>query len=176
GGEPRHSPLRRVRAPARRLGAPACRRCGHRDLPLAFRSGAESRAACRCVKRVFLRSRSALRSNGRFFMFNYVLKKIVGTKNQRELKRMAPLVQRINEREGWAKALSDEQMREQIHAWRKEVADVPEKEKSAVLNRILPDSFALTREASVRSLGMRHFDVQLIGGMGLHKGMIAEMK
>src|SRR5437763_1932611 len=109
-------------------------------------------------------------------MFDYVLKKIVGTKNQRELRRMQPLVARINEREGWAKALSDEQMREQIHAWRKEVADVPEKEKSAVLNRILPDSFALTREASVRSLGMRHFDVQLIGGMGLHKGMIAEMK
>src|SRR5436309_5087984 len=109
-------------------------------------------------------------------MFNYVLRKIVGTKNQRELKRMQPLVQRINERESWAKSLSDEQMREQVRAWGKEVADAPAKEKSAVLDRFLPDVFALTREASVRSLGMRHFDVQLIGGMGLHKGMIAEMK
>src|SRR5256712_160761 len=109
-------------------------------------------------------------------MFNYVLRKIVGTKNQRELKRMQPLVARINEREGWAKSLSDEQIREQVRSWGKEVADAPPPEKSAVLDRILPDVFALTRESSVRALGMRHFDVQLIGGMGLHRGMIAEMK
>ncbi len=109
-------------------------------------------------------------------MFNYVLKKIVGTKNQRELRRMQPVVARINEREGWAKSLSDEQMREQIRAFGKEVSEAPEKEKSAVLDRLLPDSFALTREASVRALGMRHFDVQLVGGMALHRGMIAEMK
>jgi preprotein translocase subunit SecA len=109
-------------------------------------------------------------------MFNYVLKKIVGTKNQRELKRMQPVVARINEREKWAKGRTDEQIREQVQAWKKEVAGTPEKEKSAVLDRLLPDCFALTRESSVRSLGMRHFDVQLIGGMGLHKGMIAEMK
>src|SRR5215813_10589148 len=109
-------------------------------------------------------------------MFNYVLRKIAGTKNQRELKRMHPVVARINEREGWAKSLSDEQIREQVRGWRKEVADAAPAEKSAVLDRILPDGFALTRESSVRALGMRHFDVQLIGGMGLHKGMIAEMK
>ena len=109
-------------------------------------------------------------------MFNYVLRKIVGTKNQRELKRMQPLVARINEREAWAKSLPDEQIREQVRAWRKEVADTPVLQKSAVLDRILPDCFALTRESSVRALGMRHFDVQLIGAMGLHKGMIAEMK
>src|SRR3954469_5552006 len=109
-------------------------------------------------------------------MFDYVLKKIIGTKNQRELKRMNPLVGRINEREGWAKSLSDDQAREQVQAWRKEVAAAKPLEKSAVLDRILPDCFALTRESSVRSLGMRYFDVQLVGGMGLHKGMIAEMK
>src|SRR3989440_542857 len=109
-------------------------------------------------------------------MFNYVLRKIVGTKNQRELKRMQPLVARINEREAWAKSLPDEQIREQVRAWRKEIAGAAPAEKSALLDRILPDAFALTRESSVRSLGMRHFDVQLIGGMGLHKGMIAEMK
>ena len=109
-------------------------------------------------------------------MFNYVLRKIVGTKNQRELKRMQPLIARMNERESWAKSLSDEQMREQIRAFRKEVADASEKEKSAALDRLLPDCFALTREASVRALGMRHFDVQLIGGAVLHRGKIAEMK
>src|SRR5438105_3518458 len=109
-------------------------------------------------------------------MFNYVLKKIVGTKNQRELKKMQPVVARINERESWAKSLSDDQIREHVQAWRKQVADAGAKEKSAVLERILPDCFALTRESSVRSLGMRHFDVQLIGGMELNKGNIAEMK
>src|SRR3989441_509634 len=109
-------------------------------------------------------------------MFNYVLRKIVGTKNQRELKRMQPLVARINEREAWAKSLPDEQIREQVRAWRKEVADTPELQKTAVLDRILPDCFALTRESSVRALGMRHFDVQLSGGRGLHRGMIAERK
>src|SRR5437879_4530584 len=109
-------------------------------------------------------------------MFNYVLKKIVGTKNQRELRRMQPVVARINERESWAKSLSDEQMREQIRAFRKEVAAAPEMQKSGVLDKLLPDCFALVREASVRALGMRHFDVQLIGGMALHEGMIAEMK
>src|SRR5207248_8392738 len=71
---------------------------------------------------------------------------------------------------------SDEQMREQIRAFRQEVATAPEKEKSVVVEKILPDCFALTREASMRALGMRHFDVQLIGGMALHKGTIAEMK
>src|SRR5436853_4697961 len=105
-------------------------------------------------------------------MFNYVARKIVGTKNQRELKRTQPVVGRINEREGWAKSLSDEQIREQVRAWRQEVSDAPAPQKSEVVDRILPDCFALIRESSVRSLGMRHFDVQLVGGMGLHKGMI----
>src|SRR3954470_24976892 len=109
-------------------------------------------------------------------MFNYVLKKIVGTKNQRELKKMQPIAARINERESWAKSLNDDQIREQVLAWKKKITYAKPLEKSAVLDRILPDCFALTRESSVRSLGMRHFDVQLIGGMGLHKGMIAEMK
>src|SRR5205085_11225232 len=109
-------------------------------------------------------------------MFDYVLKKIVGTKNQRELKRMQPVVARINEREAWAKSLADEQMREQMRAWRKEVADTPAAQKSEAVDRILPDCFAIIREASIRAVGMRHFDVQLVGGMGLHKGMIAEMK
>ena len=109
-------------------------------------------------------------------MFNYVAQKLIGTKNQRELKKLAPTVARINEREPWAKALSDDQIREQVQAWKKEIAAAAAGAKSAVLERILPDCFALTRESSMRSLGMRHFDVQLIGGMALHKGTIAEMK
>jgi preprotein translocase subunit SecA len=107
-------------------------------------------------------------------MFDYVIKKLVGTKNQRELKKMQPAIARINEREGWAKALSDQAIRDQVRAWKKQLADA--KDKPAVLDEILPDCFALIRESSVRSLGMRHFDVQLIGGMALHKGNIAEMK
>ncbi|MFL5278058.1 MAG: DEAD/DEAH box helicase, partial [Myxococcales bacterium] len=109
-------------------------------------------------------------------MFDYVVKKMVGTKNQRELRKMQPLVARMNEREAYAKGLSDEQIREQVRAWQKEVADAAPKDKNAALDRILPDCFALTREMSVRVLGMRHFDVQLLGGMALHKGNIAEMK
>ena len=109
-------------------------------------------------------------------MISYVVKKMIGTKNQRELKKMQPNVARINERESWAKALSDQRMREQTQEWKKEIADTAPAGKSAVLERILPDCFAMTREASVRALGMRHFDVQLIGGMALHKGTIAEMK
>src|SRR3954471_22589781 len=109
-------------------------------------------------------------------MFDYVVKKMVGTKNQRELRKMQPLVARINEREAYAKGLSDDQIREQVRAWQKEVADAAPKDKTATLDRILPDCFALTREMSVRVLGMRHFDVQLLGGMALHKGNIAEMK
>jgi preprotein translocase subunit SecA len=110
-------------------------------------------------------------------MFNYVVKKVVGTKNQRELRKLAPLVSRINEREPWAKALSDGQLRDQVEAWKRELR-APESpgDKSALLERILPDCFAVTREASVRALGMRHFDVQLIGGIALHRGNIAEMK
>ena len=109
-------------------------------------------------------------------MFNYVAQKLVGTKNQRELKKLQPAVARINEREPWAKALTDDQIRGQVQAWKKELAAVAGKDKAAFLERILPDCFALTRESSMRSLGMRHFDVQLIGGMALHRGTIAEMK
>ncbi len=107
-------------------------------------------------------------------MFDYVVKKLVGTKNQRELKKMAPVVARIHEREGWAKAMTDQAIKEQVQAWKREIAAA--KDKPAVLEKILPDCFALTREASVRVLGMRHFDVQMIGGMALHRGIIAEMK
>ena len=109
-------------------------------------------------------------------MFSMVIKKLVGTKNQRELKKMAPVVARINEREPWAKTQTDNQIREQMRSWKKELAETPNAGKPGVLDKVLPDCFALTREMSMRILGMRHFDVQMLGGMALHQGNIAEMK
>jgi preprotein translocase subunit SecA len=103
-------------------------------------------------------------------MFDYVLKKIVGTKNERELKKIRPLVARINELEPRFKALSDADFPRLTAQWKEEVA------KGRSLDDLLPEAFALVREAGVRSLGMRHFDVQLIGGTVLHHGKIAEMK
>ncbi len=99
-----------------------------------------------------------------------VLKKVFGTQNDRVLKSIQPYVERINDRENWAKSLSEEQIREEI----KKLEDVYHKKGD--LDAILVDSFALTRETARRTLNMRHFDVQLIGGYVLHKGMVAEMK
>jgi preprotein translocase subunit SecA len=104
-------------------------------------------------------------------MVNYVLKKILGTKNERELKKLVPLVARVNELEPRMKALSDADFPRLTAQWKAEV-----QEKRRPLDELLPEAFALVREASIRSLGMRHFDVQLIGGAVLHSGRIAEMK
>jgi preprotein translocase subunit SecA len=99
-----------------------------------------------------------------------VLRKIFGTKNDRELKRIAPLIQAINELEPRATALSDAQLRSKTDEFRKRITD------GAGLDEVLPEAFAVCREASRRTLKMRHFDVQLIGGVVLHEGKIAEMK
>ena len=103
-------------------------------------------------------------------MLNYVLKKVLGTKNERELKKIRPLVARINELEPRMKALADADFPRLTAEWKEEVR------KGRTLEDLLPEAFALVREAGVRALGMRHFDVQLIGGMVLHDGKIAEMK
>ncbi|WP_025209640.1 preprotein translocase subunit SecA [Hippea sp. KM1] len=99
-----------------------------------------------------------------------LMKKIFGTQNDRILKSIKPYVDKINDREGWAKSLSDDEIREQI----KKLED--RYHQKGKLDDILVDSFALTRETARRTLNMRHFDVQLIGGYVLHKGMVAEMK
>ncbi len=104
-------------------------------------------------------------------MVNYVLKKILGTKNERELKKLRPLVARVNELEPRMKALAPEDFPRLIREWKGEV-----QQKRRPLDELMPDVFALVREAGVRALGMRHFDVQLIGGAVLHSGKIAEMK
>src|SRR5690242_2560693 len=103
-------------------------------------------------------------------MFQWILKKIVGTKNERELKKMAPKVAAINDLEAELKKLGDEALR------RKTVEFKEKLDQGATLDDILIPAFATCREAGRRSLGMRHYDVQLIGGMVLHGGKIAEMK
>ncbi|MBF0591534.1 MAG: preprotein translocase subunit SecA [Nitrospirae bacterium] len=103
-------------------------------------------------------------------MIGFVLKKIFGTKNERELKRIMPLVGRINEFEPAIKSLSDEQLRAKTQDFKARLED------SQGLDDILPEVFAVVREASVRTIGLRHFDVQLIGGIVLHEGKISEMK
>ncbi len=99
-----------------------------------------------------------------------LLKKVFGTQNDRILKSIQPYVDKINDRESWAKSLSDDQIKEEI----KKLED--QYHKKGDLDAVLVDSFALTREVARRTLNMRHFDVQLIGGYVLHKGMVAEMK
>ena len=98
------------------------------------------------------------------------VKKIFGTRNDRELKRMRKVVARINALEEAMQALDDNALRAKTDEFRSRLS---EGEK---LDQLLPDAFAVVREAGVRALGMRHFDVQLIGGMTLHDGKIAEMR
>ena len=104
-------------------------------------------------------------------MFGFLFKKIFGSKNERYLKRLRPLVQKINAFEPEMQALADEDFAGRIAKYK---AEVQENGKS--LDSLLPEVFALVREASRRVLGMRHYDVQLVGGVALHKGKIAEMK
>ena len=103
-------------------------------------------------------------------MINTILTKIIGTRNERELKRIRPLVQRIGELEPPLRALDDAQLARKTVEFRERLA------QGQPVDDLLPEAFAVTREAGRRVLNMRHFDVQLIGGMALHRGMIAEMK
>jgi preprotein translocase subunit SecA len=103
-------------------------------------------------------------------MFGSIIKKIVGTKNDRELNRLAPNVDQINDLEPEIRKLGDAQLRAKTFEFRQQLAN------GAALDELLPAAFAVAREASVRVLGMRPFDVQVIGGIVLHEGKIAEMK
>ncbi|MFH1830096.1 MAG: preprotein translocase subunit SecA [Pseudomonadota bacterium] len=103
-------------------------------------------------------------------MISGILKKIFGTKNERELKRMQPIVLKINSLEPEIQALSDEQLRAKTDEFKARLAS------GETLDDILPEAFAVVREAAKRVLEMRHFDMQLIGGIVLYRGHIAEMK
>ena len=103
-------------------------------------------------------------------MLDTLLAKVFGTQNQRDLKRVQPIVAEINARETDVRALSDAAQREQTAELRQRL------DQGAELDDLLVDAFAVVREAGRRMLAMRHFDVQLIGGVMLHRGKIAEMK
>ncbi len=103
-------------------------------------------------------------------MLTRILNILFGSKNDREIKALRPLVDHINSLEPTLKPLSDQALADKTQGFRKRLAD------GETLDALLPEAFAVCREASIRRLHMRHFDVQLIGGMILHKGRIAEMK
>ena len=103
-------------------------------------------------------------------MFAPLLRKLFGSKNEREVKRMTKAVQAINVLEEQMVALSDEQLRGKTEEFKARFA------QGESLDKLLPEAFAVAREAGKRVMGMRHFDVQLIGGMTLHEGKIAEMR
>jgi preprotein translocase subunit SecA len=102
-------------------------------------------------------------------MIDFVLRKLLGSKHDRDIKRLRPAVAAINALEPDLGRLSDDELRQRAGDFRKRIQDGEE------LDEILPEVFAVVREAGRRSLGMRHFDVQLMGGMVLHQGKIAEM-
>ncbi|MFN3534047.1 MAG: preprotein translocase subunit SecA [Desulfatiglandales bacterium] len=103
-------------------------------------------------------------------MIGSLLKKVFGTKNQRELSRLAPIVGRINELEPRIQALSDVELAQQTTRFKERLTN------GESLEDLLPEAFGVVREASRRTIGLRHFDVQLMGGIVLHEGKIAEMK
>ena len=111
-------------------------------------------------------------------MISWLARKLVGTKNQRELKRLEPVVAAVNSFEPAMQALSDAELAHKTVEFRERLARMQGEGLSLQdsLNRLLPEAFAVVREAGRRTLGMRHFDVQIIGGIVLHQGKIAEMR
>jgi preprotein translocase subunit SecA len=99
-----------------------------------------------------------------------LLTKVFGSKNERELKRLQPIIERINALEPELQAMSDDQLKGRTAEFKQRI------DQGENLDDILPEAFAVVREASSRVLNMRHFDVQLVGGIVLHQGKIAEMK
>jgi preprotein translocase subunit SecA len=121
-------------------------------------------------------------------VINSVISKVFGTSNDRAVKRLLPIVQQVNALEDSVQSLTDEQLRDKTAEFRARIAEAikdidPKADpdglvaaEKAALDELLPEAFAVVREAGRRVVGMRHFDVQLIGGAILHQGKIAEMK
>jgi preprotein translocase subunit SecA len=103
-------------------------------------------------------------------VLNNILTKIIGTRNERDIKRMQPILQRIADQEPALQKLSNDELTSHTARFQERL------DKGEPLDDLLPEAFAVAREAGWRVLRMRHFDVQLIGGIALHRGMIAEMK
>src|SRR6201994_2571571 len=122
-------------------------------------------------------------------MVSWILRTVLGSKNQREVKRIRPLVGKINQLEQEFQTLTEDQLREKTAQWKKDLANIDDPDELARrLHAILPDAFALVKNAARRLSGktilvcdqeivwnMIHFDVQLVGGIVLHEGKIAEM-
>src|SRR5579862_1789115 len=122
-------------------------------------------------------------------MIGFIVKKFIGSKNDREVKRIRPLVAKISEAEAALKELPDEALRQKTAAWKEELSKIQDNDElKRRLDEILPEAFAVVKNAARRLCGqeiivrehplkweMVHFDVQLIGGIGLHRGKIAEM-
>jgi len=104
------------------------------------------------------------------FGFGNIVKKVFGTTFERQMKKLRPTIERINSFEPGLQALSDDQLRGKTADFRQQLAN------GAPLDDLLPEAFAVVREASRRTLGLRHYDVQMIGGIALHRGTIAEMR
>ncbi|HLM61555.1 MAG TPA: hypothetical protein VK308_12185, partial [Pyrinomonadaceae bacterium] len=118
-------------------------------------------------------------------MVDKFFNKILGSNTDRYLKKIAPVVQQVNQLEPGLQKLSDDELRARTVQFKERIQnaisniedkDARRKREQEVLHDILPEAFATVREASVRVTGMRHFDVQLIGGLTLHQGKIAEMR
>jgi len=103
-------------------------------------------------------------------MIANILTKVIGSKNERELNKIKPVVEKINAFEPQMQAMNDEQLKTKTGLFKERLNN------GESIDDILPEAFATVREASVRTLDMRHFDAQLIGGVSLHQGKIAEMK
>lgn len=103
-------------------------------------------------------------------MINLIVRKVFGTKSERDIKKIRPTMEAINSFEQQMSGMTEEQLRGKTDEFKKRLAD------GETLEQLLPEAFAAVREASKRAIGLRHFDVQLIGGNVLHKGRIAEMK
>src|SRR6478672_11603413 len=113
------------------------------------------------------------------------LTKVFGSENERFLKRIQPIIDQINALEPSLEKLTDDELRARTVRFKEQVASALEgiedkderrKREQEILNELLPEAFATVREGSRRVTGMRHFDVQMIGGIALHQGRIAEMR
>lgn len=103
-------------------------------------------------------------------MISFILKKVIGTKNDRELRRIKPILEQVNSLEPSISKLTNDQLRSKTAEFKQKL------DQGATLDELLPEAFAVVREVAKRTLNMRHFDVQIIGGVVLHEGKIAEMK
>ncbi len=104
-------------------------------------------------------------------MFDSMMKKMFGTKQDRDIKALEPVLRQVNALEPKYKAMSDSELQNQTNIFKDQLQN-----KNMTVNDILPEAFAVVREASRRVLNMRHFDVQILGGMVLNQGKISEMK